>query len=117
MIFQDLGNMVFRAVMFLFDNQPLGEIVENKYLLKFWIFKEIYGAVLYIRQEHKNMSWCYIKSINWGDTNDYIANFGNSFLYWDKILEDTIHNNFQKFRMFSRKISLKLIKRSSHENK
>ena len=56
MIFQDLGNMFFRAVMFLFDNQPLGEIMKNNYLLKFRIFKEIYGAVLYIRQEHKSMS-------------------------------------------------------------
>ena len=37
---------------------------------------------------HKNISW--YKSINRGDTGDFIANAYNEFVCWDNILEDVI---------------------------
>ena len=45
-------------------------------------------------QVHKNISWYYDKSISWGDTSDFIANFKILFVCWDNFLENTIHNNF-----------------------
>ena len=72
-----------------FQKQQLREIKKNKYL-NVPIFKKILGEVsLFIvktwisqifqlrhhswRQVHKNMSWDYNKSINRGDTSDFIA--------------------------------------------
>ena len=46
------------------------------------------------------------KSIIWGDTSDFIANVEIFFVCCGKFLEDTIQNNFQKFRKFSRQISV-----------
>ena len=43
---------------------------------------------------HKNFSCCYNQRINRGNTSDFIANVENLFVCWDKILEDTIQNNF-----------------------
>ena len=46
------------------------------------------------------MSRYYDKSIKWSDTIDFIANFENVFVSWDKILEGTIQNNFAKSRKY-----------------
>ena len=54
---------------------------------------------------HKNMSWYYNKTINWGDTRDICANVENIFVCWNRVLEDTIQKNPLKSRKFSRKIS------------
>ena len=66
--------------------------------------KDIPAKISLSRQVHENMSWYYNKSINWGDTSDFIANFEDIFVCWNKILKDTIQNNFSKSRRFSRQI-------------
>ena len=53
---------------------------------------------------HKNISWYYTKSINWGHTSNFIDNFKKIFVCWNKILENTIQNNLLKPGKFLRQI-------------
>ena len=74
----------------------MAQFFSVKFIAKFWNFTKRYSRKdLTLQVESmKNISWYYNKSINWGDTSDFIANVENFFVCCDKLLEDTIQNNF-----------------------
>ena len=66
------------------------------------LYEKIFHQRSHSSSQVEKYLWYYNKSINWGDTNDFIANVENFFVCYDKLLEDTIQNNFQKLWKFSR---------------
>ena len=82
----------------------------SKYMVQFLYVssKNLNFTKRYLRKKiikiHKNISWYYTKSINWGHTSNFIDNFKKMFVCWNKILENTIQNNLLKPRKFLRQI-------------
>ena len=82
----------------------------RKYMVQFLYVssKNLNFTKRYLRKKiikiHKNISWYYTKSINWGHTSNFIDNFKKIFVCWNKILENTIQNNPLKPGKFLRQI-------------
>ena len=75
------------------------------FIVKAWIYEKVFQQRSQdIQDKCVSMPWYDNKSINWGDTNDFIANF--RYIFLDKILKDTIQNNFSKSRKFLSQISV-----------
>ena len=70
------------------------------------IFAKRYSSKGLTLQGNSIMFWYYNESINWGDTSNFICNFENNYICWDKILKNSIQNNFSKSQKFSRQMSL-----------
>ena len=65
------------------------------FIVKTWTLRKDIRAKKFIKI-HKNISWYYTESINWGHTSNFIRNFEKNFVCWNKVMEGTIQNNFSK---------------------
>ena len=64
----------------------------NSKILK--LYEKVFQQRSLFKSCAQKYSWYYNKTINRGDTSDFIGNVENIFVCWDQILEGSVQNNF-----------------------